>query len=98
MEKHITFTELIMVMLLFGSPVFIVGRIAQLFLFLKQKAPFQFILPVLIISQILALVIEIAIWYFFKTDPMFHFVSLPAVGVEILVLAATIAYIKLKYK
>lgn len=93
-EKHITFTELIVIALLFGSPIFAIGRLIQGYLLRQYSASWPLLAVILVTSQILSLILEVVIWMSFKVDPMFHYISIPTVLSEIFILIVTITAIK----
>jgi hypothetical protein len=91
MEQHITFTELILVILYLGLPVFLLGRLIQWMRFrYTLRISFTGILIIWIVSQLISLIFTVAIWSLFNSDPMFHFICIPAVLAELFVLMLSI--------
>jgi hypothetical protein len=87
MEKNLTFTQLVLVILNLGLPVFLFGRLIQWIRFRYiLKVSFTAILIMWMISQILSLIFTIAIWSLFNGNPMVSFICLPALFAEVFVL------------
>jgi hypothetical protein len=92
MEKNLTFTALLLVILNLGLPVFLFGRLIQWIRFRYiLRISFKAIVIIWVISQIISLIFTIAIWSLFNGNPMASFICLPALFAEILVLMISIA-------
>jgi hypothetical protein len=91
MEKHLTFTQLILAILNLGLPVFLFGRLIQWIRFRYiLKISFIAIVIMWVISQVLSLVFTVAVWSLFTGDPMVSFICIPALFAEVFVLMFSI--------
>jgi|GEM_PF-4475662 len=87
MEKNITLTQLILIILNLGLPVFLLGRLIQWMRFrYTLRISFTGILIIWLVSQIISLIFTVAIWSLFSGNPMVAFICIPAVLAELFVL------------
>lgn len=92
MEKHITFTELVEIILLFSLPVSVIGMIIQFF-YLRYilKLLTKKIILILIASQVLCWIMTGLFWIYwpFETDIMHGIICIPTIIGEFIILLTT---------
>jgi hypothetical protein len=87
MEKDITLTQLILIILNLGLPVFLLGRLIQWMRFrYTLRISFTGMLIIWLVSQLISLIFTVAIWSLFNGNPMVAFICIPALLAELFVL------------
>ena len=97
MEDSITLLELFEIIALFSLPVSLIARIIQ-FVYLRQQSSYTLLtlISIIILSEIVSFFFTGLFWKFwpFKVDIMFHFLCLPTILGELIILSVTFMVLK----
>jgi len=100
-EQSLDIPDLLKLILLLGSLVYLVGIFFQLYISIRQDKKFKFKQVILILStQTISMIITYLIWtlWSFKIDVMFGPLLLPALASELLLVPIFLRLFKYKLK
>ena|ERR1700743_1528405 len=99
MEEKISLTELVLEAIFFGYMTYIIARIVQgIYLNSFKKCPIKKMLCILLISQLISIILTVAIWRFWTSsyNTIWDLLFVPALFSEVIIFVATVFLIQKK--